>query len=56
MITVAVVEDHPVFRNGLVHVIEAAPDLQLAGESRSVEELDARGGAFRLRTFRRAGR
>jgi two-component system, NarL family, nitrate/nitrite response regulator NarL len=44
MITVAVVEDHPVFRNGLVHVIEAAPDLQLSAATRSVEELDARGG------------
>ena len=44
MITVAVVEDHPVFRNGLVHVIEAAPDLQLSAATRSIEELEARGG------------
>jgi DNA-binding NarL/FixJ family response regulator len=46
MIAVAVVEDHPVFRKGLVQVIEAAPDLQLTVASRSVEELDAGGGAL----------
>ena len=46
MIAVAVVEDHPVFRKGLVQVIEAAPDLQLTVASRSVEELDTGGGAL----------
>jgi two-component system, NarL family, nitrate/nitrite response regulator NarL len=45
MIGVAVVEDHPIFRKGLVHVIDAAPDLRLTGASRSVEELDAQGDA-----------
>jgi DNA-binding NarL/FixJ family response regulator len=45
MIGVAVVEDHPIFRKGLVHVIDAAPDLRLTGVSRSVEELDAQGDA-----------
>ncbi len=45
MIGVAVVEDHPIFRKGLVHVIDAAPDLRLIGASRSVEELDAQGEA-----------
>jgi DNA-binding NarL/FixJ family response regulator len=45
MIGVAVVEDHPIFRKGLVQVIEAAPDLQLTVASRSVEELDIHGGA-----------
>jgi DNA-binding NarL/FixJ family response regulator len=45
MIRVAVVEDHPIFRKGLVHVIDAAPDLRLIGASRSVEELDAQGEA-----------
>jgi DNA-binding NarL/FixJ family response regulator len=45
MIGVAVVEDHPVFRKGLIQVIEAARDLQLTAASRSVEELDAQGGA-----------
>lgn len=43
MIGVAVVEDHPVFRKGLIQVIDAAPDLRLTGASRSVEELDAKG-------------
>ncbi len=41
MIQVAIVEDHPVFRKGLIQVIEATPDLALAGAARSVEELDA---------------
>jgi DNA-binding NarL/FixJ family response regulator len=45
LIGVAVVEDHPIFRKGLVQVIDAAPDLRLTGASRSVEELDAHGGA-----------
>jgi DNA-binding NarL/FixJ family response regulator len=45
MIRVAVVEDHPIFRKGLVHVIDAAPDLRLTGACRTVEELDAQGGA-----------
>lgn len=45
MIRVAVVEDHPIFRKGLVHVIDAAADLRLTGASRSVEELDAQGEA-----------
>jgi DNA-binding NarL/FixJ family response regulator len=46
MIQVAIVEDHPVFRKGLIQVIEATPGLALAGAARSVEELDAqaRGG------------
>jgi DNA-binding NarL/FixJ family response regulator len=45
LIGVAVVEDHPIFRKGLVQVIDAAPDLRLTGASRSVEELDAHAGA-----------
>jgi DNA-binding NarL/FixJ family response regulator len=32
------VEDHPVFRKGLMQVVEAAPGLELAGVARSVDE------------------
>ena len=40
MIQVAIVEDHPVFRKGLMHVVESAPGLTLAGVARSVDEFD----------------
>jgi DNA-binding NarL/FixJ family response regulator len=40
MIGVAIVEDHPVFRKGLMHLVESAPGLALAGVARSVDEFD----------------
>jgi DNA-binding NarL/FixJ family response regulator len=41
MIRVGIVEDHPVFRKGLMQVVEAAQGLELAGVGRSVEEFTA---------------
>jgi DNA-binding NarL/FixJ family response regulator len=40
MIKVAIIEDHPVFRKGLMQVVEAADGLELAGVARSVDEFD----------------
>jgi DNA-binding NarL/FixJ family response regulator len=41
MITVAVVEDHPVYRQGLLQVLEQAPDLEPLVAARSVEDFTA---------------
>ena len=38
MIRVAIVEDHPVFRKGLMQVVETAQALELAGVARSIDE------------------
>jgi DNA-binding NarL/FixJ family response regulator len=43
MTSVAVVDDHPVFRQGLAHAIDAADGLDLACAVASVEELDEHG-------------
>jgi DNA-binding NarL/FixJ family response regulator len=40
MIRVAIVEDHPVFRKGLMQVVEAAQGLELAGVARSVDDFE----------------
>jgi DNA-binding NarL/FixJ family response regulator len=43
VISVAVVEDHPVFRQGLARAIEAEPELELLLAARSVEEFGGAG-------------
>jgi DNA-binding NarL/FixJ family response regulator len=43
MITVSVVEDHPVYRHGLADVIEKADGLELVCAHRSIEDFDAVG-------------
>lgn len=43
MIRVAVVDDHPVFRQGLAHGVEAADGLELLFAVASVEDFDAQG-------------
>ncbi|MFI5040554.1 MAG: response regulator [Acidimicrobiales bacterium] len=41
MIAVAIVDDHPVYRQGLAMVVDGAEDLQLIANARSIEEFDA---------------
>lgn len=41
MTSVGVVEDHPIFRAGLVQLLHEAPDVQLTAVSRSLEEFAA---------------
>ncbi len=38
MTSVGVVEDHPIFRSGLIQLLQDAPDVQLTAVSRSLEE------------------
>lgn len=41
MIRVAIVDDHPLYRQGLATAVEAAGDLELVSSSKSIEEFDA---------------
>jgi DNA-binding NarL/FixJ family response regulator len=41
VIRVSVVDDHPVFRQGLAHAVEAADDFELVAAVASVEDLVA---------------
>lgn len=38
MIRIAIVDDHPLFREGLVHTLEAAPAMQVVAEAGTAEE------------------
>jgi two-component system, NarL family, nitrate/nitrite response regulator NarL len=40
VISVIIVDDHPLYRQGLAMTVEAADDLEVAGEARSIEEFD----------------
>jgi DNA-binding NarL/FixJ family response regulator len=40
MITVVIVDDHPVYRQGLAMAVDRATDLELAGEAKSIEDFD----------------
>jgi DNA-binding NarL/FixJ family response regulator len=40
MIAVAIVDDHPVYRQGLALAVEDADGLSLAGEAKSIEDFD----------------
>lgn len=43
MISVAIVDDHPVYRQGLAMAVEGADDLELVGAASSIEAFDASG-------------
>ena len=43
VIRVAVVEDHPLYRQGLLHVIESDPTLDLVGAASAVAEMEGMG-------------
>ena len=46
MTTVAIVEDHPIFRQGLAHMIEAATEsVEISGVYRSLEDFLAHAPA-----------
>ena len=40
MIAVTIVDDHPVYRQGLAMAVDDAPDLELVGEAKSIEDFD----------------
>ena len=41
MIKVAVIDDHPLYRQGLAAAIQAAPEMEVVGAARSIEDFDA---------------
>jgi DNA-binding NarL/FixJ family response regulator len=44
MTRVAVIDDHPLYRQGLAVAIEQAPEMELVLAARSIEDFDARSG------------
>ena len=40
MISVAIIDDHPVYRQGLAMAVDTAADLELVGEAKSIEDFD----------------
>ena len=41
MISVAIIDDHPMYRQGLATLIDEADDLDLAGQAASIEDFDS---------------
>lgn len=40
MISVAIIDDHPVYRQGLAMAVDTAADLELVGQAKSIEDFD----------------
>ena len=44
MIQIIIVDDHPIFRDGVVKTLEAEPDIEIVGQATSAEEAERHAG------------